>query len=74
MARETKRTRKHEPYYRIKAYQIMLKMTNKDVADALGIKERTYWEKVNGFSDFTFTEGLKLSALFNQPVEEIFLT
>lgn len=52
----------------------MLKMTNKDVADALGIKERTYWEKVNGFSDFTFTEGLKLSALFNQPVEEIFLT
>ena len=70
-----KRERRHEPYYAVPAYQILAGKSNKDCAEHLGISERTYWNKVNGFADFTFPEVTKLAAFLNRKkVEDIFLT
>lgn len=69
-----KREKKHPKYYAIKAYQMLEKLTDDDVADFLGITKRTYNDKVNGYSDFTPAEGLALASLFKKTQGEIFLT
>ena len=74
MGRQAKRPRKHEPYYAVKAYQMLYRLSNRDVADRLGMAERTYTDKVNGFSDFTATEAIKLSEVLQHAIDEIFLT
>lgn len=69
------RMRRHEPYYAVPAYQILTHKTNKDCADELGISERTYWDKVHGFADFTLPEAAKLATfLQRKSVNDIFLT
>lgn len=69
-----KREKKHPKYYAVKAYQMLEKLSDDDVADFLGITKRTYNDKVNGYSDFTPSEGLALATLLNKTQGEIFLT
>lgn len=68
------RNKKHDRYYAIQAYQILAKMTDKDVAKILGISLRTYKDKISGYSDFTSAQGKKLSQIFGVSQDEIFLT
>lgn len=68
------RERQHRQYYAIRAYQILAKMSDKQVADELGICTRTYKDKIAEFSDFTAEQGYKLSKLFGVTQDELFLT
>lgn len=68
------RTKKHEKYYCIPAFQILNKKTDDDMAKILGICKRTYKEKIEGYSDFTSEQGKTLSAVFGVSQDEIFLT
>lgn len=68
------RKKKHDRYYAIQAYQILAKMTDQEVASALGVSLRTYKDKISGYSDFTSAQGKKLSQLFSVSQDEIFLT
>lgn len=70
----SKRTKKHPTYYAIKAYQILNKKTDEEMAKVLGISKRTYTDKVNGYSDFTNTQGEILASIFHKTKDEIFLT
>ncbi len=65
--------RKHQPYYAIRAYQILSKLSDKDVADALGITTRTYYNKIEGISDFSAEQARALVELFGRSMDEIFL-
>lgn len=67
--------RKHERYYAIPAYQILAKKTSKECAAMLGMTERTYWNKVNGYSDFSIPDAEKLAEfLGRKKIDDIFLT
>lgn len=68
------RTRTHEPYYAIRAYQILSRETDETMAKKLGIAERTYWDKVNGFSDFSASQATKICEILGRSMDEIFLT
>ena len=68
------RTKKHPKYYALPAYQMLSRLTDKQVADHLGICVRTYKDKTNGYSDFTQAEGQMLSVLFGRSKDDIFLT
>lgn len=72
--KRNKRTKKHPEYYAIKAYQILNKLTDEDVAEYLGISKRTFCDKVSGYSDFTHVEGVKLANFLGKTQDEIFLT
>ncbi len=72
--KKVKREKKHPEYYAIKAYQILKKLTDDDVAAYLGISKRTFNDKVSGYSDFTLVEGTKMAQLFEKTQDEIFLT
>lgn len=70
-----KRAKRHEPYYTVRAYQILAGKSNKDCAEHLGISERTYLNKINGYADLTFPEAQKLATFLNRKkYEDIFLT
>lgn len=68
------RVKKHPQYYAIKAYQLLAKLSDEDMANKLGMSKRTYKDKINGYADFSSAEGIALSNIFNKPQEEIFLT
>lgn len=68
------RTKKHEEYYRIPAYQILSRKSDNEMASLLGVCKRTYKEKITGYSDFTSEQGKKLSEIFGVSQDEIFLT
>lgn len=63
----------HKPYYSIPAYQILAKLSDLEMAEALGITVRTYKDKINGISDFSASEGKMLSALLNVSQDQLFL-
>ena len=71
--KKTKRVKKHPEYYAIKAYQILQKLTDDDMAKHLGVTRRTYCDKVNGYSDFTLAEGAMVARILNKTQDEIFL-
>ncbi len=68
------REKKHEKYYRIPAYQILIRKSDDEMAKELGICKRTYKEKIEGYSDFSTEQGRKLSSIFGVTQDEIFLT
>lgn len=49
------------------------KLTQKDMADYLGISTKAYRDKEKGKQEFTQDEMFKLSKLFNKPMDKIFL-
>ena len=66
--------RKHKPYYAIKAFQILARKTSKECAEILGISERTYWNKINGYSDFSIPEAEALAQfLGRKKLDDIFM-
>ncbi len=68
------RAKKHERYYRIPGYQILIRKTDEEMAKMLGMCKRTYKEKIEGYSDFTSEQGRLLSSVFGVSQDEIFLT
>ena len=68
------RTKKHEQYYKIPAFQILAKKSDDEMAQILGICKRTYKEKIEGYSDFTSEQGRILSSVFKVSQDEIFST
>ena len=48
-------------------------ITNKDLANKLGISDKQVSLKIKGKSDFKSTEMFKISELFKKPIDEIFL-
>lgn len=68
------RKKKHDRYYAIQAYQILAKMTDREVSKELGISLRTYKDKISGYSDFSSAQGKRLSKLFGVSQDDIFLT
>lgn len=65
---------KHNPYYAIRSYVILARMTEQEVAEMLGMTYRTFYSKVNGMGDFTLGEAIKLSQILGRTMDEIFLT
>lgn len=55
---------KHQPYTAFKLWLAGHGITYKDVADVIDCAEATVQMKINGASDFTFTEGKKMQAAF----------
>ncbi len=68
------RAKKHPQYYALKAYQLLAKLSDDDMAEKLGISKRTYKDKVNGYADFSSAEGIALANIFSKTQAEIFLT
>lgn len=63
----------HPRYYAIDAYMILAKKTPDECANHLGMTERTYKEKITGYSDFSAEQGRKLASFLNCSQSEIFL-
>ena len=72
-AKRNRRNKKHPEYYAIKPYQKLKKLSDEDVAAHLGITKRTYNDKINGYSDFTNSQGEKLAEILGKSQSEIFL-
>ncbi len=68
------RKKKHDKYYKIPAFQILSKKSDKEMAEILGVCKRTYKEKIEGYSDFTSKQGKILSSVFGVSQDDIFLT
>lgn len=66
--------KKHSPYYRIRAYQILMQVTDQQICDRLHITTRTLQNKKQGRSDFTQKEGLILSEMLGMSQQELFDT
>lgn len=69
-----KRKLVHPEYYKIRGYQILLHLTDEDMAKYLGMAVRTYKDKVKGYADFKPSEGIALAKILQQSQDEIFLT
>lgn len=67
------KSKKHPRYYAIPAYQILAQKSDAEMASALGISIRTYRDKIEGWSDFTNTDGDILSELLGRARDDIFL-
>lgn len=66
------RSKKHERYYAIPAYQILAKKSDEEMAKLLGISVRTYKEKVEGYSEFTTSQGQAIASALGRTQDEIF--
>ena len=49
------------------------KLTQKDIAQYLGISTKSYRDKEKGKQEFTQDEMFKLSIFFKKPIDKIFL-
>lgn len=68
------RIKKHKRYYTIPAYQILAKKTDEEMAILLNMSVRTYKEKIEGYSEFTTSQGRIIAAALGRTQDEIFLT
>ena len=64
---------KHPPYYAIRAWEILARLSGEEVAKRLGMTYRTYFSKVNGQGDFTVAEASALCEILGRTMDEIFL-
>lgn len=64
----------HPPYYAIPAFIILAKTTKAHVARELNMSVRTFTDKINGYGDFSHTQGERLATILNRSMQEIFLT
>ena len=70
------RTRKkvHGRYYKIPAYQILAgQYSNAQMARILGISERTYTDKIDGWTDFSAQQVRTIAEVLRTPQEELTL-
>lgn len=68
------RPKKHPEYYAVAAYQILARKADDEMAALLGIKTRTYQEKIKGWADFTVQEGDVLVRELGRSRDELFMT
>lgn len=68
------REKKHPVYFALRAYQLLERLSDDDMADYLGITKRTYNDKVNGYSDFSPPQAMAIAKKLNRTQDEIFLT
>jgi len=47
-------------------------MTQKEVAEMLGIHHQSYCNKEKGHTDFTIKQGLQLTRIFDKTLDELF--
>jgi hypothetical protein len=72
MARIRKKV--HGRYYKILAYQILAgRLTNAQMARILGISERTYTDKIEGWTDFTGSQIRTMAEVLHVKQEELTL-
>ena len=64
---------KHAPYVMLAGYAKLAGYTLDQLAAKLHITRRTLDHKINGYSDFTLTEGKYIIELLGQRREDIFL-
>lgn len=58
----------------LKSERVKKELTQKQIADKLGIRTSAYCDKENGKRKFTVKEALLLQDLFDFDIKEIFLT
>lgn len=68
------REKKHPPYYALKGYQLIKRISDERMAEILEICVRSYRDKRDGYSDFSIPQAQKISEVLDLPTEEIFLT
>lgn len=68
------RKKVHAEYYAIPAYLILARKTPKDAAEHLGMCERSFKEKVSGYSDFTRAQAEMLAVFLNVTQDSLFVT
>ena len=68
------KVRKHPRYYAIPAYQILSRKSDAEMAKALGVSIRKYRDKIEGWSDFSYTDGDILYTILGRRRDDIFLT
>lgn len=56
----------------IRAFRILHRFTQDEIAKKLNISKTSYNNKENGKTAFTLKEAKKLSEIFNRSIEEIF--
>jgi putative transcriptional regulator len=57
----------------LKSLRVRNQLTQLDVAIKLNLTVSAYNRKENGKRDFTLTEALAISGIFEKPIEEIFI-
>jgi putative transcriptional regulator len=57
----------------LKSLRVRNQLTQLDVAIKLNLTVSAYNRKENGKRDFTLTEALAISDIFEKPIEEIFI-
>jgi len=68
------KTKLHDAYYAVFPMLELKKITRAEAAKALGLSQRTFDDKVLGYSDFTLSQARIISSLLDAPQAEIFLT
>lgn len=58
---------------KIRGKRCELKMTQKELAEKLGMSPKSYSQKENGIHDFTLTELLWMCNIFKCSISDIFL-
>ena len=71
---KSKRQKKHPEYFRIKAHQILVGISDSEMATRLGCTQRTYRDKISGWADFTATEAKALSLILGETQDSLFFT
>lgn len=59
-------------YRELKSLRVKYNITQKQIAEILGITPESYSNKETGKYNFTLEEALKISQMFKLPIEDIF--
>lgn len=59
---------------KLKGYRVMAGLTQKDMAEALGISLKSFHEKENGLVEFTLTEAKNIVEILNSKIKDIKFT
>lgn len=68
---QSKRAKIHERYYKIKAMQQFMDISDEDMAKRLSMSVRTYNDKVYGWADFDAPEYHLLKKILNLTLEQL---
>ena len=68
---QSKRTKIHGRYYKIKAMQQFLGISDTEMAERLSMSVRSYNDKINGWLDFDAPEYRVLKEILNLTLEQL---
>lgn len=58
---------------KIRGKRCELKMSQRELAERIGISQKSYSQKENGIHDFTLTELFQMCTIFKCSISDIFL-